>query len=216
MTTMIEKQVISTQKEVEKLNARLERAKKAYQKKIAIAEKLNVANWTNAQYRAWIETVPTDNGWIINKDDIKKNGAYLDVSRAKSDIEEVEESLKKAIARLERLTGKAEKVAEDRAKEEYLGQVEENWSKYSIPTWTQEEREEWERQFKERCLEDGIIIKEINGLWISGETEDGKRFVFEKNNGWIGRGSHCYSLWINRECVFTSGMFSTGYAYLKK
>ena len=47
------------QKELEKLNAQLERAKKAYNKKLAIARKYGVDRWTSEDRQNWLKTVPT-------------------------------------------------------------------------------------------------------------------------------------------------------------
>lgn len=74
---MIEISYMSRIKELEKLNNRLERAEKALAKKRANAEKWGVLNMTNEGHRAWLDTVPTENGWIVNKSDVKKNGAYM-------------------------------------------------------------------------------------------------------------------------------------------
>ena len=59
-------------KEMEKLQAQLERRTKTYEKKLAIAEKLGVANWSNDDRRKWLETVEIiDNMYIANKEDIR-------------------------------------------------------------------------------------------------------------------------------------------------
>lgn len=79
--------------ELEKLNARLDRAQKTYEKKLAAAQKMGVADWTNEQYRAWMDTVETQNGWIVSKADVKKNGAYSDLYSAKREIGDIERQI---------------------------------------------------------------------------------------------------------------------------
>lgn len=54
------------QKELEKLNTQLERAKKAYEKKLTIAKKYGVDGWTSEDRRNWLATVPTtESGFLI-------------------------------------------------------------------------------------------------------------------------------------------------------
>ena len=62
------------QKELEKLNAQLDRATKAYEKKLATAKKYGVENWTTADRNEFISNCEcTEFGFLVNKSDIKKN-----------------------------------------------------------------------------------------------------------------------------------------------
>ena len=90
----------SNLKELEKLNARLERANKALAKKQAAAEKAGVADWDGEQHTAWLNTVETQNGWILNKADIKKNGAWFDLYGAEREVEDIKRQIENASARL--------------------------------------------------------------------------------------------------------------------
>ena len=67
-------------KELEKLIARLERSKRTYEKKLETAKKYGVENWDNNDRHKWLETVETsENGFIVNKSDIKINSAWFDM-----------------------------------------------------------------------------------------------------------------------------------------
>ena len=52
----------STANELNKLNERLERAEKTLAKKLAIAQKLGVADMDVEQHREWLRTVPAAHG----------------------------------------------------------------------------------------------------------------------------------------------------------
>ena len=68
------------QKELEKLNAQLDRAQKAYDKKYANAVKYGVQDWDRQDRLDWVETTErTSNGFFINKADEKINGAWWDL-----------------------------------------------------------------------------------------------------------------------------------------
>lgn len=83
--------------ELNKLNDRMERAEKALKKKRAKAEKLGVADWSNEEHRVWLSTVETtENGFIVNQEDIKKNGAWFDLYSAQRDLEEIKRQIEKA------------------------------------------------------------------------------------------------------------------------
>lgn len=216
MTPMIEKQVTTAQNELQKLNARLERAEKAYAKKLANAEKLNVANMTNDEHRAWLDTVPTtQDGWILSKEDIKRNGAWFDLIHAKSNLAEVKEAIEKASKKLADLTNKAEGKAEQNAKAERITRLESEWL-----AMTAEERkaeyEKWLEAFKAECLKDGIVIEYATRFGITGTTAKGHRFAMQINNGFTQRSWHCYTLTVNGQTIFTSGDFSTAYNCIKK
>lgn len=189
----------SEARELEKLAARLERAEKAYAKKLAAAEKLGVAEWTCEDYQNWIETVETQNGWIVNKADVKKNGAWFDLARAEREIADAKERIEKAEARFENSRMAVETLykeireVEDLKKKEALAKAE-----------FEQEKKEWAK--------DGI---ELEGRYY-GRTPNGERFAIVGNNGVTMRSFHCFTLYIGGETVFTSGEFWRCYAVIRK
>lgn len=108
-------------KELEKLQARLERNRKSLEKKIAQAEKMGVVDWTREDYTNFIENVETvgqEEGYICsmikNKDDIKKNSAYLDLRHAENEFKDTERQIARCEERLAKKKVEADKVkAED-------------------------------------------------------------------------------------------------------
>lgn len=188
----------SATNEMEKLNKRLERVTKAYEKKLAKAEKLGVANWTNEDRNEWLKSVPSDNGWIINKEDVKKNGAWFDLHMAKNEIERVKESIAYAEKRLE----KAETSLYEYHKE--LEEITDLKEKERLAKLAfEQEQKEW--------LKDGITLE---GRYY-GVTPNGKRFGIVGNNGFTIRSRHCFTLYINGETIFTSGEFWRAYGVIR-
>lgn len=187
-------------KEIEKLNAQLERAKRSYEKKLAIAEKYGVANWTPEDRNNWSDTVPTtDRGFFINKEDEKKNGAWWDMECAKTEVEDIEGRIKREEARLEKsetalneYRAEVERLDDMKAKEE-LRKME-----------FEQEQKEWAK--------DGIALEDR----YYGITPKGKKFYISGNNGFTERSMHCFQLIIDGETIFTSGEFWRAYAEIKK
>lgn len=200
---MVEVKLRSTAKELEKLTARKERAEKALAKATEKANRLN-ADMSKAEYIAWIETVETtENGFIANKADIERNGAYFDLCIARRNLEEVNEAIEKAERRFQKAEQAVDEYREEVNKLEDLKRKEE-----LLKLEFEQEQKEWAK--------DGITLK---GRYY-GETPNGKRFVIERNNGWTERSLHCYSLWIgdmeSGNTIFTSGEFWRAYAVVKK
>lgn len=184
--------------ELNKLNAKLERAEKTYQKKLAAAEKLGVANWSKDERIAWLETVPKENGWLINKSDIKKNGAWFDLYSAKRDLEDLKLQI-----------GRAEKRFE-KAAEAVIAYQEELKKITDLKEMERLMREEFEQEQKE-WAKDGITLE----TRYTGKTPKGKGFGIWSNNGFTERSWHCYSLVIDGEMIFTSGEFWRAYGVIK-
>lgn len=188
------------QKELEKLNDQLERAKKAYDKKYANAVKYGVQDWDSVEYNAWLETVEkTEFFYLINKADVKKNGAWWDLFRAKREVEDITAKIERAEKRLEKAEqevqkyyNELEKIADLKAKEEFTQRQFE------------EEKKEWAK--------DGITLE---GRYY-GLTPNGKKFVIYGNDGWTDRSLHCFTLRIDGRTIFTSGEFWRAYAVIKK
>lgn len=187
-------------KEWEKLQARLERQKKALEKAEAKAEKYGVKDWTRADYRAWIETVEVNESYFIkNKADQDKNGAWFDLGMKRDAVEDTEKSIARCEARLEK---KMETFEKDTAEREELEKVagKEELMKLSF----EQEQKEW--------LKDGIILEDR----YSGFTPQGKHFIIYGNNfGMTKRSLHCYTLRIAGETIFTSGLFWRCYSVVK-
>ena len=195
---MVEIAYASETKQLEKLQAQLERREKALEKKMAIAEKLD-ATWTPEEHRAWLENeVETNNGWIVNKEDGKRNGAWFDVIRAKSDLEETKQAIEKANARLEKKLEAVEAYREEVAK---IADLKEREKLMKLEF--EKEQKEW--------LKDGI---KLEGRYY-GFTPAGKKFSIYRNNGFTRRSLHCFTLYIDGETVFTSGEFWRAYMIIK-
>ena len=197
---MIEITFRAEQRELEKLNAQFDRAKQTYDKKLAIAQKLGVDTWDNDTHYAWLQTAPTsENGWLLNKADIKMNGAWFDLVCARDRIEEIQN----AIARAEKRLEKSE--AEVRAYYAELEQIADLQAKEKLMKLQfEQEQKEWAK--------DGITLE--NRYY--GKTPQGKCFEIWGNNGITNRSLHCFSLRIDGETIFTSGEFWRAYAVIKK
>ena len=212
MATMIEKQLAKAQKDVEKYTKAVERYTAQLEKKTAICEKLN-CNWTRAE---WFEHREA------NTYTDEQYGAWFDKSLKESYVEESKRNLEQAQKHLAKLTGQFEDKLEKDAEADRISNIENGWwsaMKEELKK-TAEQREAeyqaWLKQFKAECLKDGVIIREVSGIGITGTTASGKNFGLWNNNGWTVRSRHCYSLTINGEMIFTSGEFSTAYAYITK
>ena len=194
---MIEIAYASEIKEIEKLEARLERQTAKLEKAKAQAEKLQ-AVWTHEEHSDWLQTVPTENGYIINKEDVKRNGAWFDLIGAERDLEDTKWRIEKAQARLEK---KAQAV------EEYRQQIE------NIEDLKKREelmKAEFEAEQKE-WAKDGITLESR----YMGTTPQGKRFWIYRNSGYTERSWHCYTLTIDGQTIFTSGEFWRAYGIVK-
>ena len=187
-------------KEWEKLQARLERQKKALEKAEAKAEKYGVKDWTRADYRAWIETVEVNESYFIkNKADQDKNGAWFDLGMKRDAVEDTEKSIARCEARLEK---KMEVFEKDEAEREELEKVVGKEKLMDLEF--EQEQKEW--------LKDGI---KLDGRYF-GDTPSGKRFVIYRNNyGMTMRSLHCFTLRIDGETIFTSGLFWRCYSVVK-
>lgn len=197
---MVEISYRSISNELLKLNARLERAQKALEKKQAKAEKLGVADMDNDAHREWLKTVETtDMGWIVNKKDQQMNGAWYDLYSAQEDVKEVE----RLIANAEKRFDKAEEKVEAYHRE--LAAVEDLKAKEELM------KKEFEAEQKE-WAKDGITLERR----YHGITPNGKRFSIEGNSGWTNRSRHCFTLYLEGQgVVFTSGEFWRAYGVVK-
>jgi prefoldin subunit 5 len=189
----------SKTKELEKLETRLARQKAKLEKVQAKAEALGVADMDIAAHRAWLENVPKNGYTIANKEDVNKNGAWFDLYSAKRDVEETEQAITRAVARL----NKAEQeLTEYRAEVEKLDNAK--------------KKEELRRMAFEQAVKewakDGIILE---GCYY-GKTPGGLYWEIDKNNGWTERSLHCYTLKVGGQTVFTSGEFWRAYMEIKK
>lgn len=204
--TMVEKRAESIRKEIEKLSKSLTTHKARLEKKIVKAEKVN-ANWTREEFFQNKDTMTQDQ-W----------SAYFDKSLEEDEVAEIEKKLANAEKRLANILPEVEAKTEQNAEADRVSDMESKF--YHISRKSKEEQEAeyeaWERQFKAECLKDGIKIEEINGWAISGTTKSGKTFGVYGNSGYTERSLHCYTLYIDKQMVFTSGDFSTAYKLLKK
>lgn len=188
----------SISKELDKLNKRLERAEKAYQKKLATAENLGVADMDNEAHREWLDSVPQENGWLTNKADIKKNGAWYDLKSAEYEIGDIKRRLEAEEKRMAKAEAELDKHLAEVAEIEDLQEKEK-----LMALEFEQEQKEWAK--------DGITLEKR----YLGTTPSGKRFFIEGNNGFTKRSLHCFTLTVDGQTIFTSGEFWRCYQEIK-
>lgn len=185
--------------ELEKLNAKLEKAEKAYSKKLAAAQKAGVAEWDDEQHREWMQGIEkTECGFIKNEEDVKKNGAWFDMMMAEDRVAEAKEKIQRAEAKFEKAEEAVNAYHEELERMADLKMKEELW-KFEF----EEEQREWAK--------DGITL---TGRY-TGMTPQGKRFWIYGNHGFTRRSLHCFTLTIDTETIFTSGEFWRAYSVIK-
>ena len=187
-------------KELEKLNAKLDRANKSYEKKLENAKKYGVENWSSEDRHNWLKTVETtDSGFIVNKSDIKINGAWFDMVCAKDEVKYVEKAIERAEKRLEHAETKMNEYIEEISKIEDAKKREELFQANF-----EKEQKEWAK--------DGITLEaRYNGI-----TPNGKRFFIDRNSGATFRSLHCFTLTVDVETIFTSVEFWRAYMEIKR
>lgn len=193
--TANERKMNTLQNELNKLQERKFKAEDRYNKKLENAKKYGVDTMTIDEHRAWMDTVPTtENGFIINKEDIKKNTAYFDLSMAIDNLNEIIDKIAFTAKRMRKLADtirvETQKAKDDEAERQRATVVEE-WAK------------------------DGITVIEQSNWYIQGTTPKGNSFFIAANAGMTKRSWHCVTLTINGETIFTSGDISTAYHYIK-
>jgi hypothetical protein len=186
-------------KEYEKLQKRLEREQAKLIKAEEKAEKLGVKEWTQEQRNAWLETVEMDGYFIKNKADINKNEAWFNLYSARTAIQDTMRQIERAEARLEKKMEAFEQVKEEQEEIEKVEGKEE-----LMKLEFEQEQKEW--------LKDGI---KLEGRYF-GTTPSGKSFVISRNSyGYTRRSLHCYTLKIDGQTIFTSGLFWRCYSVIK-
>lgn len=201
--TMAEKRMNSIQKEIEKLEKSLDRYKGLLAKKVIKCEKLN-CNWTIEQMFE-----KRNNGEMSQE----QWSAWFDKSIKEGDVEDTQKRLENAGKRFEKAVAEYERSSEKTAEDEEINAKELQW--LEAVQKNEEEYHQWLTQFKKECALDGIIIEEAYSNYIVGYTKSGRRFSMCINSGWTERSLHSYTLKVNGTVLFTSGLFSTGYRYLK-
>lgn len=203
MASMAERKVESINKEIEKLQKSLERNEARLTKKTEAAVKVN-ANWTEDE---WF-------GGKRESSTAEQRMAYLDLSMARDEVNDLQRRIANAKSRLAKATGEAESTIAERASAERVSKMDS--SIWTAKAMTAEEFEAWLTGFKAECLKDGVQIETYRGWRITGKTKGGKSFGLHLNNGSTNRSMHCYTLYIGGEMIFTSGEFGTAYAMLKR
>ena len=206
MASMIEKKAASIQKEIEKYSNQITRRKALLEKKTQKAIKLN-ANWSDEEAREHYDTCTQD-----------QRAAWFDLSLARDSVKEAEDHLANAESRLRKLIPELEKAAtkeEDDARVNDLKTQFERSLSLEDRIKAEQEYQKWLKWFKTECLKDGIIIEYYSNNVISGSLKNGKTFYMDINDGYTERSFHCYTLYINHECIFTSGLFETAYKALR-
>lgn len=195
---MVEISYRSKVAELEKLNARKERAEAKLQKAKAKAEKLGVAEWSMEDFRAYVDTMEVKDGWFTDKKQVEKKTAWSDRWSAEREVEDIKEQIERAEKRFE----KAQKeIDEYRAEVEKIADLKRKEELFKLEF--EKEQKEWAK--------DGIKLE----IRYAGETPNGNRFCIERNWGFTERSLHCYTLYINGNVVFTSGEFWRAYGIVR-
>ena len=201
-----ERKLNSIEKEIAKLTKSAERYANILAKKDAECKKLG-CDWTREEMHEHEERGDMSN---------KQWSAYFGRVVARGNVEDVQRRLENAFKRVEKARSAfeavAEKVAEKTEKAERLTERENAWLQSTEKR--EKEYQAWLEWFKAECLKDGITIKNADAHFIAGNTPKGNSFAMCINSGASIRSRHCYQLSINGVTYFTSGLFSTGYAYL--
>ena len=184
--------------ELEKLNQKLERAEKALAKKLAVAQKLGVSEWSKEEHYEWLRNVPTQDGWIINKADVRKNGAWFDLFCAEREVEDIKERIANAEKRFSKVEQALDEYHQELEKIDDLKRKEEMFK-----LEFEQEQREWAK--------DGITLERR----YMGITPQGKRFWIDRNNGFTERSLHCFTLYLDGSVIFTSGEFWRAYGVIK-
>lgn len=207
---MIERKAESIRRDIEKIQKSLDTHRTRLEKKTAKAAELDAlerkAEWDSEE------------SGFRTGDNLKKFSAWFDMYSEAREVEDIEKRLANANERLNKVIPQVEAVAADKIEEDRVNEMESKF--YWINHKSKEEREaeyqEWLREFKAECLKDGVVIEECDGWWIAGTTAKGKRFALYGNSGYTERSRHCYTLYIDKKMVFTSGDFSTAYSIIKR
>ena len=208
--TLNERKVESIRKEIAKYEKSLERYQGLEAKKLTKCQKLGCADWTNEDFR---------NAYDNREENLDKINAWWDLDLEKDHVKEMQDKIENAKKRLAKVMPIAEADKARSAEDEKLEALEGKAFKVmSIKDWNklQEEFKKWLEEFKADCLKDGVVIEEYRSCYIGGTTKSGKHFSLYLNDGWTTRSDHCYTLYIERKCIFTSGLFSTAYKTLKR
>jgi hypothetical protein len=215
--TRTEQSVNRINKELDKLNAQLERAEKSYDKKLAMAEKLGVADWGIDEHNKWLETVPTTEfGYIIDNNDVKMNGAWFDLYSAKNTIEDIKGQLERKYKLLAKYQGERDAEIATEQEAEDVNNKAQIADTFLAVKLTQEEWEAYKQRLREEWGRDGIELTDIRGNSLEGKTPSGKRFYLYLNSGITDRSWHCYTLRIDGYQIFTSGTMASCYREIKR
>jgi len=206
MATMTEKRAASIKKELEKYNNQLIRRKALLEKKIQKAVKLG-ANWSDEEAREHYDTCTYE-----------QRAAWFDLSITRDSVKEAEEHIENATKRLNAILPELAAVEAKTQEDERIEEIKTSFEKrLSLEDYikAQEEYQRWLKWFKAECLKDGIIIDHYGNHLINGSLKNGKHFSMLINDGYTERSFHCYTLYIDNECIFTSGLFETAYKALR-
>ena len=197
--TMLEKMIAKAEKDIEKARKGVERTSKWGEKKADKCKKLDCL-WTQSEmFEHRDNGTMTDEQWQ----------AYFDYVCNKRDIEDYERQLEKAYKRLDIILNVADDKAKEQEADNHISGMANRYETYSAEAY-----EKWLAEFKAECAKDGITIEDANRNFIHGLTKAGKSFAMYINNGFTDRSWHAYTLTINGDTIFTSGLFGTGYRYL--
>ena len=222
MAKMAEKKMMSIQNEVDKLRTRIQKKENHIKKNLAKCEKLGCAEWTEEEFAEKRKT--------LSEKSFKKGLLYMEFDESltekqnsllydrfysyPNEMEDLKRRLENAEERLAKATERAFEVNLKIDEENAIEQKEKSW--ISAIQKSETEYEAWLKQFKAECLLDGITIEYVTNALIAGKTKSGKQFTMYLNSGYTYRSNHCYTLTIESETIFTSGLFSTGYSIIKR
>ena len=204
--TQIERMLKRCENDIAKAQKGIDRCTKWNEKKEAKCVKLNCLWTTFEEFATHRDTDMTQ----------PQYAAYVDWSMNLKQIKEYEHNLAVAQREYDKLQGRYNTACEAAEFEDHVNNMENSWSQSVNLEEEHEKYLRWLEQFKADCLKDGIVINEATNNYISGLSKQGEKFVMYINNGWTERSNHSYTLRVDGETVFTSGLFSTGYRYLMK
>ena len=199
--TMIEKKCESIKKEIEKLTKSLDRYTGILEKKNAKCAALD-CEWTREEFYAHRDTDMSN----------AQYAAWFEKEIAEDNVADTKHRLENACKRLEKAEIERAAAAERTAEQEAITAKEIAWLEAAQAS--EEKYLKWLEEFKADCAKDGVLIEEAEHNYVRGLTKTGKRFILYINNGWTERSFHSYTLRINGNTVFTSGLFSTCYGYI--
>lgn len=201
--TMTEKQIIKATNDFKKAQSGIERTTKQLEKVEAKCSKLDCL-WSEDEYFKNHRETATD----------EQYAAYFDLLIKRDHMKDYQHKLEVATRQLDKLSGKILNEEAEKKLSDHIDSIQNTYETRSHDA--KEDYEKWLAQFKAECKKDGIEIESASYNYISGLSASGKEFHLYINNGSTERSWHSYTLTVNGDTIFTSGLFCTAYRYLMR